>query len=376
MMGWASNNFELSRGGVGQNMLPMEGLRGFAVFLVFLVHYCTLIGDWITPDSVMASWSGAIHTIGNVGVDLFFVLSGYLIYGSLISRKKPFIDFMRKRVARIYPAFCVVFVIYLCLSVAFSKESKIPPETYAAAVYLLQNFLLLPGLFPIDPLITVAWSLSYEMFYYLLIPAVIVLFGLRQRSGPWRTVFFLAVGTAFGAYCAMRGGPVRLMMFIAGIMVHEVLHGRRPLALSSRYAVLALVCGMLSMLLPLGGSAGEAVKILILAICFFVVCYSCFRHPDQGFARAFSWTPLRWLGNMSYSYYLLHGLALNVGFRLLHHAIPTVSHEALFFVAMLLPMFIVTLVPTITLYLFVERPFSLGKPKRQPEMPRGLREQA
>lgn len=375
-MGWASNNFELSRGGLGQNMLPMEGLRGFAVFLVFLVHYCTLIGDWISPHSVIAYWSGAIHTVGNVGVDLFFVLSGYLIYGSLIFRKKPFIGFMRKRIARIYPAFCIVFVIYLFLSVVFSAESKIPAENYAAAVYLLQNFLLLPGLFPIDPLITVAWSLSYEVFYYLLIPAVIVLSGLRQRSGQWRTAFFLAVGMAFGVYCAMRGGPVRLMMFIAGIIVHEVLHGHRPIALSSRYAVLALVSGMLSMLLPVGGSSGEALKILILAISFFLVCYSCFRHPDQGLARTFSWTPLRWLGNMSYSYYLLHGLALKFGFLLLHITIPKVSNEALFFGAMLLPMFLVTLIPTIALYLFVERPFSLTRPLGQTEMPCGLGERA
>lgn len=367
-MGWVSNNFELSRGGAGHNMLPMEGLRGFAVLLVFLVHYCTLAGDWMPPNSAIAFWSGAIHTVGNVGVDLFFVLSGYLIYGSLISRKKPFINFVRKRIARIYPAFCVVFVIYLCLSVAFSQESKIPPETYAAGVYILQNFLLLPGLFPIDPLIAVAWSLSYEMFYYLLIPAVIVLFRLRRRSGRWRTVFFLVVGTAFGAYCATRGGPVRLMMFIAGIMVHEMLNRPRPIALSSRYAVLALICGILAMLLPLRGSSGEAVKFLILALSFFVVCYSCFRHPAQGLACTFSWTPLRWLGNMSYSYYLLHGLVLNVGFRLLHRALPTVSHEALFFVGVLLPMFIVTLIPTITLYVFVERPFSLAKPNEQAEI--------
>lgn len=375
-MGWASNKFELSRGGRGQNMLPMEGLRGFAVFLVFLVHYCTLIGNWITPDSAIAFWSSAIHTVGNVGVDLFFVLSGYLIYGSLISRKNPFIDFIRKRIARIYPVFCVVFVIYLCLSVVFPKESKIPPETYAAAVYILQNFLLLPGLFPIDPLITVAWSLSYEMFYYLLIPAVITLFRLRQRSGQWRIVFFLIAGIAFGTYCAMRGGPVRLIMFNAGIMVYEVLCEHRPIALRSWHSVMALVCAMLSMLLPLGSSCGEALKILILAISFFVVCYWCFRHPDQGLARVFSWKPLRWLGNMSYSYYLLHGLALNVGFRLLHRVIPAVSNEALFFVAMLLPMFIVTLVPTITLYLFVELPFSLVKPHVQAKMLCDFRKQA
>ena len=45
-MPWLSPYFELSRGSA-HNVRPMEGLRGFAVFLVFLVHYATLVGDWL-----------------------------------------------------------------------------------------------------------------------------------------------------------------------------------------------------------------------------------------------------------------------------------------------------------------------------------------
>lgn len=375
-MGWVSDHFELSRGEPAQNMSSMAGLRGFAVFLVFLVHYSTLIGGWMTPQSGFAFWVESIHTMGNTGVDLFFVLSGYLIYGSLIIRKKPFFDFMRKRIRRIYPAFCVVFAIYLGLSLYFSELSKIPADTSDAWVYIVQNFLLLPGLFPIDPLITVAWSLSYEMFYYLLIPAVIALFGLRQRSVRWRVAFFMALATAFGAYCATRGGPVRLVMFIAGILLHEALRAGHQVALRSDFAVLALIGGIMATLLPFAGAAGHALKTLILAASFFVVCFCCFRHPDQVLARAFSWTPLRWLGNMSYSYYLLHGLALSVGFRLLHRVIASTSHDGLFYAAMLIPMFVLTLVPTITLFLFVERPLSLAITQPQPELQRDLRKPA
>lgn len=360
-MGWVSKQFELSRGGPAQNMLPMEGLRGFAVFLVFLVHYSTLIAQWITPNSRLADMSHALHSMGNAGVDLFFVLSGYLIYGSLIKRNKKFDAFIRQRIARIYPAFCVVFVIYLALSFLFPSESKIPAAPYSAALYILQNFLLLPGLFPIEPMITVAWSLSYEMFYYLIIPAMIALVGLRTRTAQWRVAFFVALAMALCIVCVMHGGPVRLIMFIAGILLHEALVTRPLIALRSRYAALVLIAGLAATVIPVAGPASEPLKALILSVAFFALCYVCFSQPCGTLGRAFSWTPLRWLGNMSYSYYLLHGLALKLGFRLLHDALPSVSQESLFFLAMLVPMFILTLVPTVVLFVLVERPFSLAK---------------
>ena len=89
LLDWLTPRFELSRGGTAQNVRPMEGLRGFAVFLVFpvflvvLMHCVTLIGLWISAHVGLAAIAGAIHAMGNAGVDLFFVLSGYLIYGSL-----------------------------------------------------------------------------------------------------------------------------------------------------------------------------------------------------------------------------------------------------------------------------------------------------
>lgn len=54
----------------------MEGMRGFAVFLVFLVHYVTLVKPWIANELALIAFSSGLHTIGNTGVDLFFVLSG------------------------------------------------------------------------------------------------------------------------------------------------------------------------------------------------------------------------------------------------------------------------------------------------------------
>jgi len=358
-LGWLTQQFELSRGG-GHNDRPMEGLRGFAVFLVFLVHFVTLVKPWISENSDFLLLTKSLHTIGNTGVDLFFVLSGYLIYGSLVSRRQPFLRFISRRVKRIYPAFVVVFAAYIILSFAFPAENKIPSPATEGLIYLAQNFLLLPGIFPIEPMITVAWSLSYEMFYYLAIPFVIALLRLRDRSAIWRTTFFLSVSFATAIYCALNGGHVRLIMFIAGIVLYEAMNNRHVPSPPSSLGLLALCVGLLSTLIPLEGPGGFVLKASILFVAFFTLCLTCFRSPLAWLPNTFSWTPLRWLGNMSYSYYLLHGLALKAGFLALSMLLPITSYGAWLFWVLLPSMFVLTLIPTMALFLLVERPFSLA----------------
>lgn len=296
-MTWLTNQFELSRGGEGANVRPMEGLRGFAVFLVFLVHYVSLVNPWIPKGSITAKMADALHTIGNCGVDLFFVLSGYLIYGSLIKRKQAYRHFILRRIERIYPAFIAVFLLYVLLSLIFRSENKIPAGASAATIYLVQNLLLLPGLFPIQPMITVAWSLSYEMFYYLAVPVAIEGLGLRQRSPLVRAVLFSFVTAFAAAYSAAYSGHIRLIMFISGILLFESMSlGRRAPRPPAVVGLLALALGLSGMLLPIGGSAGYTLKIVVLFIAFFILCLSCFQNPTTWLARSFCWTPLRWLG--------------------------------------------------------------------------------
>jgi peptidoglycan/LPS O-acetylase OafA/YrhL len=364
-MEWLADRFELARGGGKHHVLSMEGLRGFAVFLVFLVHYVSLITPWLTANAGIGQTAAAIHSIGNAGVDLFFVLSGYLIYGSLIRRKTPFLPYFRQRLIRIYPAFSVVFVTYVALSFAVPAQSKLPPGAYQTGVYLIENFLLLPGLFPIEAMITVAWSLSYEMFYYLVLPPIVLAFGLRERQRRWRVAFFIAIACALVVYCAIAGGPIRLVMFIAGILLYEALSDGRWPAPPSAITAGILIAGLGLMLVHFPGTMGTMAHSLILAVTFSILCYSCFKDVHKPVTSWFCWTPMRWLGNMSYSYYLLHGLALKAGFTVLQKFVPATTSETSFFFAMLIPMFVLTLIPTTVLFLFVERPFSLA-PRKSP----------
>lgn len=356
--------FEISHG--KHTGLPgMEGLRGFAVFLVFLTHYFSLSEPWLTQDSIAHFVGHSLWRIGNTGVDLFFVLSGYMIYGMLIAKPRPMIPYFRRRIERIYPTFLVVLFIYVALSMAVPNKSLLPAEMWGAAVYLAQNLLMLPGLFQIKPIITVAWSLSYEFFYYLVIPFLII--ALRMRSWPRyaRIVFFAIIAIGIFAYALTFQHHVRLMMFVAGILLFES-PTFRAAGLIDRIGLVA----PLAVFLAINGSddGGGLWRYVWLFFAFYLLCYAVFREERFTY-RIFTWTPLRWLGNMSYSYYLIHGLTLNVAFVALAKLFPPSGQAPWIYWVAMVPMFAFTLIPSTILFLAIERPYSI-QPRLQSPRPR------
>ncbi|MGL4609211.1 MAG: acyltransferase family protein [Trueperaceae bacterium] len=364
---WLTQKFELTRG-ENQNLRIMEGLRGFAVVLVFFVHYVSLAKSsaWLataTKSSLTSTIAQALYNIGHTGVDLFFVLSGYLIYGSVIKRAQPFPQFMKRRIERIYPTFTVVFFLYTALSFLFPTESKIPPSWNEGTIYLLQNFFLLPGIFNIPPLNTVTWSLSYEMLFYLIIPLLVTLFTLRTRQVRWRVAFFSIITMIFLMYHLVFDGHERMLLFIAGILLYEVMTYHLIKPLPSWLGSTALCLSFAYALLPVITPSESTLKALVLSIGMFLFCFVCFTQPALWLQNIFYWTPLRWLGNMSYSYYLIHGLALRFCFLITNRLLPNNTSELLFWIFLPL-MLLVTFVPSTLLFLLIERPFSLESHKK------------
>src|SRR6185503_7191639 len=97
-----------------QGRIPsLEGLRALAVFLVFWVHYHADFGSKLDPASRLWRWSYLGHGWGNYGVDLFFVISGYLIYGAILRRRGPLHPYLLRRVRRIYPAYLATVALQL-----------------------------------------------------------------------------------------------------------------------------------------------------------------------------------------------------------------------------------------------------------------------
>jgi exopolysaccharide production protein ExoZ len=351
---WLKEKLEISHG-ENNPLLSMEGLRGLAVSLVFFVHYSSLINPWISDYAIHVSHF--IHSFGHLGVDLFFVLSGYLIYGSIVKKENfSVIKYSKRRIQRIYPTFLIVLAIYIVLSFVFPSESKLPPGVMEKLIYISQNLLLLPGIFDIAPIVTVAWSLSYEVFYYVLIPIVIFLLKLKS----WKTENRIWLWGITSIICLIAysflGGPVRLIMFISGIILFE-LYSNNKFTLrkgGTRFLLLALtIFGYKSVY-----DFNNALSILLIFILFLLLCLCAFNNSSQAY-KWLTYSPLRWLGNMSYSYYLIHGLTLKFCFLIFGIMMPADYISSSLYYWLWIPLFLFTLVVSFMLFLIVERPLSM-----------------
>src|SRR4029079_11083603 len=87
------------------HLVPLDGLRGLAILLVLLLHFTT---DMTPPEGTLAAGVRAAFQVGWIGVDLFFVLSGFLITGILADNKgsdRYFSAFYAPRALRILPVY-------------------------------------------------------------------------------------------------------------------------------------------------------------------------------------------------------------------------------------------------------------------------------
>jgi len=275
------------------------------------------------------------------------------------------LPYILRRIQRIYPTFLVVFLVYIVLSFIFPNESKLPLELNDKVVFILQNLLFLPGLFDIKPIMTVAWTLSYEFFYYLAIPILITLLSLRSYSRRVRIILFLGLSIVMFTYFFINtgsyghGGKVRLMMFVSGIILYELIKQKDFLKING-LGLIALMLSFIVIVLINIYSLNTWYRYLSLFIFFFILCLDTFREGSLT-NKIFIFKPLRYLGNMSFSYYLLHSLVLKALFMILVKLYPSSGNITMIAWVIMLVFFLITLIPSTILFMLVEKPFSLTK---------------
>lgn len=349
----------------------MEGLRGFAALLVFFVHFHSIFEKYV-PDERISAPIRFMASIGHVGVDLFFVLSGFLVYGIVMRSGFRFTPYFSRRIQRLYPVFVVVLGIYILLSYLFPDHSKLPSNATNLIPYILANIAMLPGMIRITPIITVSWSLSYEWFFYLILPIAFAALGMRKWKFKWRIAFWIALVSAY--WLAFSFGLIphpRLLLFVSGILVWEVKANTYLISRLASWGETITSFAFIGVLIFIwmSRSSTQSTSLILLKIprlyvpllfvsILFLVCYGLFK---KGFLGAiFSWTPLRWVGNMSYSYYLIHGLALH-GLNLMLIAIFGEMQFNWFLLSIvLLASLASTLLAGSILYLTIERPLSIN----------------
>ena len=166
-------------------LLGLDHLRALAIVSVFLFHY-QFFGH---PD-----WEKHICSFGWTGVDLFFVLSGFLIAGQLFStiakgKAISLREFFAKRFFRIIPPFLVVLIIYFAFPSA--REWGHPSPFWRYITFTL-NFGLDAGKYGT---FSHAWSLCVEEQFYLVLPLTFVLFGYF-KAGKKAVYLLLALFAA------------------------------------------------------------------------------------------------------------------------------------------------------------------------------------
>jgi len=347
----------------------MEGMRGLSAFLVFFVHFNALFGAR-AGHSPVHSILEFMATLGHCGVDVFFVLSGFIIYGLLQRRPTGYIAYIGRRLVRLYPVFTAIFAVYVVLSLVMPSYSKLPGSLFPALVYLGANFLMLPGIFPIVPLITPAWSLSYELCFYLTLPLLLRSLRLLEWPRAARVGFFLLIcGACLGLSRAGLFQHPRLIMFGAGILLCETLHLRPSWIKFGDLAALLLFACTLALI----GARNEPVfasycgpiivnsdfNLMLLFVSTYALGYYALGGGDL-LAKLFSWDWLRWFGNMSYSYYLAHGLIMHLLRGILEYFHLPALLSLFPFLLLGLLTFATTVVGSAVVFLAIEKRFSFS----------------
>jgi len=177
----------------GAHVPALDGLRGVAVLLVLAFHFAHIDGEGGTVERALL---GAARS-GWAGVDLFFVLSGFLITGILLDARGTtgyFRAFYLRRVLRIFPLYYAYLAILFFLLPALFPALEVKGATQGWLWTYLGNILFArEGGFQASPYTGHFWSLAVEEQFYLLWPFLVWLL-------PRRRLAVLCVGLVAGAF--------------------------------------------------------------------------------------------------------------------------------------------------------------------------------
>jgi peptidoglycan/LPS O-acetylase OafA/YrhL len=295
----------------------LDGFRALAILSVIAFHYTI---RWSAPFDVPPHIRGPSPFIGFLpfeygwmGVELFFVISGFVILMTLTRSRGPR-DFAWRRFARLWPALIVAAAL-TALAVDFfgPPDWKVSLIDYAASLFVVNPRLLAFIGVHAQWVDGAYWSLWVELRFYVLVAALYFLTG-RQFLRSWLACQLLMATTwlAIPGITNIVTFPAFIPYFTIGICVFELWSGtnQRKLAIGGMLLAMGLILFDAALVRGLFQSASPPVSVIANLLIFALFWLFLVDHP---ILKPFTWKPLVLLGQASYSLYLIHE---NVGIAL------------------------------------------------------------
>lgn len=360
----------------------LTGLRGIAAFSVFLFHYAALHPgirlDLSIP--VLGYFLQLPLGLGFAGVDLFFVLSGFLLSlpfarASLAGTPQPAVRrYLSRRLLRVFPAYYAQWAIIMLAGAWFVTWKTLDGSAIAAHFFMFFNI----GPEPVKPVVGLWWTLPVELSFYLLLPLLVPL--MKPRRWWWLLVAGIITSLAYrswaaahfadapgdAAFLAASQLPGSLPEFLLGcsaaLLVQQRSLSGRPNP-SARNVEWLLLAGMVLVFLWLSqvvvrfgpvywdGHWSMIIAPTVLGLSLSMIVTSLYWGSRIGKAL-FANPVVYFIGLVSYSLYLWHFPAMQQLQKLGGEAYQSLPGLGRFLLCTLL----VTLVAAVSYFLF-ERPF-------------------
>ena len=310
-----------------KKITELDGLRGFLSIWVVVVHLLPTIG--FDPQSL-----GMFSPIfgESVRVEIFFIISGFVIFGMLKKNNMNYFSYIKGRIFRIYPLFILAFLASMLMS-GITHEALIDSAFHGPRTeqrlhlteeswqnwpyHLLAHATMLHGLIPADWLpnaayafLGQAWNISTEFQFYIIAPALLMLF---RRPFSIQSILFMASGIAF-YYIYDNSNPANLFRYIhyffIGIFSHYIwnISFSRATFLKTQ-TVFILFAGILLLDIAIG----------LWSLVFFSVLLYRDKSKKPNLVCKFLNTQLmQWFGKISYALYLLHMIPLYIAMYFLN----------------------------------------------------------
>ncbi|MBW7971569.1 acyltransferase [Bradyrhizobium sp. BR 10289] len=312
------------------SIISIQILRGIAALFVVIGHTQGMGREFAAlSNTTFTSWQPIPW---GVGVDLFFVISGFIIFYSskkYVAGDQPRQTFFIHRIARLVPLYWTCTCLALGLTAAKKALGFAQAEPFAYAGAIIASLLFLPIYGPGNnglafPVYNLGWTLNYEMFFYALFALCL---GQSHLGSAGRVLTALGIVVAFGLISATEVLPLAfwaqpiVLEFGVGIVI-AVLHERVSLPPLARIGLIAAGAALI-LLMPFG-SPPEIDGTNLNGLPRFVTMGIPAALVIAGAALGRDISPARWLtvpveiGNASYSLYLIHPFvifAVSVVFR-------------------------------------------------------------